>query len=397
MTQTTLSYVTSPLQTTVQILTTVIDAIPSSCALLDAQGSIVAVNRSWRQFAHENGLQSPDCGLGGNYLKTCAKAVEHGGDSYARQALGGLCAVLAGDMDTYEMEYPCHSATEKRWFLLRGVALNGVPGAKCLVMHVDITQRVLSELQTQAKYGELKELVESRRQYEQSLEHMYSMVSHDIRAPLCSLIAALKFLEQSLPGVSDTDRQLVSMAQFSADQILHLVNDFLDHSKLTQNENSLEMTRVSCAQIFPVIEHIMSPLAEAAGVNLSIEFCDAEIECNLAAIIRIIVNLASNAIKFTPAGRTVYINAAEGEDTVLFQVRDEGKGMEPDQVERLFVPFAVSASSAVMPGSGLGLSIVKLLLEQHGSSAKVVSEPDVGTAVSFGLRKAEREEASDIN
>lgn len=122
----------------------IINALPASIALLDTQGRIVSVNESWRQFAGTNLLQSPLYDAGTNYLEMCDRA--SGDDaSVGRRAAAGIRSVLAGEKVQFSLEYPCHSPTEQRWFLMTVTPLvtnhpNGV-----VVMHFNITDRKHTE------------------------------------------------------------------------------------------------------------------------------------------------------------------------------------------------------------------------------------------------------------
>jgi DNA-binding response OmpR family regulator len=118
----------------------ILNALPASIALLDAQGVIVAVNEAWRRFARENLLPGTDHALGRNYLEVCERA--SGDDaSLARSAAAGIRSVLRGETPEFSLEYPCHSPAEPRWFRLMVTPLPGGPTGGAVVMHVDITQR----------------------------------------------------------------------------------------------------------------------------------------------------------------------------------------------------------------------------------------------------------------
>ena len=122
----------------------ILNALPAHVALLDAEGTVVSVNEGWRRFAEENGLQGPPYGIGLNYLTICDRASGDDATS-AQQAAETIRAVLAGGGQSTTIEYPCHSPAEKRWFLMTVTSLPGVLGGGAVVMHVDITQRVLGE------------------------------------------------------------------------------------------------------------------------------------------------------------------------------------------------------------------------------------------------------------
>ena len=120
-----------------QRLQAIIDSLPEHLAVLDAQGTIQLVNQAWRRFAAANGdAELVYSGPGSNYLRVCAEAALH--DSDARHAHQGLSQILEGREETFTMQYPCHSETQQRWFLMH-VARVGHPAGGVAVIHVDIS------------------------------------------------------------------------------------------------------------------------------------------------------------------------------------------------------------------------------------------------------------------
>ena len=117
----------------------VLSSLPAHIAVLDRSGRIIAVNDAWAAFAAANG-GAEGCGVGCNYVDVCRTA----GGGEARQAMNGLSEVLAGTRPLFTLEYPCHSATEKRWFLLTAAPLKRAEGG-AVVSHLNITDRKLSE------------------------------------------------------------------------------------------------------------------------------------------------------------------------------------------------------------------------------------------------------------
>jgi PAS domain-containing protein len=122
----------------------VIDMMPAEVAVLDAAGTIVAVNRAWRRFAERNGGGASTHGVGLNYL-TIADAAAAEDPLYAGAAAAGIRRVLRAEQDVFEMEYPCHSPEQHRWFRL--VASPAPLGTQCgaVVMHVDVTEQHRAE------------------------------------------------------------------------------------------------------------------------------------------------------------------------------------------------------------------------------------------------------------
>jgi diguanylate cyclase (GGDEF)-like protein len=125
--------------------TAILNALPAHIALLDTQGVIVSVNETWRHFACADVLQGPGHALGVNYLALCDGARE-AGSSEAHQIADGARSVLAGAANSFSIEYPCHSPTEQRWFLMTVTPLAGERPNGAVVMHLDITEQKRAEI-----------------------------------------------------------------------------------------------------------------------------------------------------------------------------------------------------------------------------------------------------------
>jgi PAS domain S-box-containing protein len=125
----------------------ILDVLPAHLALLDPQGVIISVNEGWRLFARANALQGPAFALGANYLGVCDAATGDGAE-LAQRAAQGLREVLSGARPSFEMEYACHAPGEPRWYSMTISPLAETPPPGAVVMHVDISQRILGERST---------------------------------------------------------------------------------------------------------------------------------------------------------------------------------------------------------------------------------------------------------
>jgi signal transduction histidine kinase/CheY-like chemotaxis protein len=128
-----------------QFLQSALDALSSNIAVLDEQGTIVAVNASWRRFGMLNGLQWADGGIGRNYLGVVDAAAAASSEG-ARAAAQGLRQVMAGERASYWQEYPCHSPHEKRWYTMWVTRFESSEGLRIVTSHENVTQRKLAEL-----------------------------------------------------------------------------------------------------------------------------------------------------------------------------------------------------------------------------------------------------------
>jgi PAS domain S-box-containing protein len=123
----------------------ILDALPASIALVDSSGRIVAVNEFWRRFATANARTEPPVWIGQDYLSVCEGAYCLG-SAAASAAVAGLREVLQGKRNAFSVEYPCHSPTQPRWFRMVVTSLTKSPSNGAVVVHVDITERKLAEL-----------------------------------------------------------------------------------------------------------------------------------------------------------------------------------------------------------------------------------------------------------
>jgi len=144
-----------------ELTNAILNSLTANIAVLDRGGNIVAINAAWERFARANGaipLEKTSTGV--NYLKAIQESTGDYSDN-AKEALAGIQALLDGSLQEFSLEYPCHSSTEKRWFLLYGAPLASPKGG-AVVSHIDITRRKLAEETLQKAHEELERRVEER-------------------------------------------------------------------------------------------------------------------------------------------------------------------------------------------------------------------------------------------
>jgi diguanylate cyclase (GGDEF)-like protein len=124
--------------------TLIVDSLEEHLAVIDAAGTIVDVNRAWKQFGIDNGLAGNFAGIGSNYLLVLRNSAATG-DELAEAAARGIDEVIGGVRAVFRIVYPCHSPEQKRWFEMCACALQGGPGGLFVIAHHDITQRKLAE------------------------------------------------------------------------------------------------------------------------------------------------------------------------------------------------------------------------------------------------------------
>jgi nitrogen-specific signal transduction histidine kinase len=169
------------------MLRAVLDALREHVAVLDADGTIIYTNAAWRQFASENGAVKEVVDVGASYLGVCAAAVGEASDG-ASEAGRGIREVLEGRRDAFEFEYPCHSPTEKRWFLLYVTPLR-LNGTGAVTSHINVTSRKLAEIELTAMQ---EALIASERS--SVLVETAGAAAHEMNQPLTVTLGRAQML-----------------------------------------------------------------------------------------------------------------------------------------------------------------------------------------------------------
>lgn len=216
-------------------------------------------------------------------------------------------------------------------------------------------------------------------------------MSHELRTPLNSIIGFTGILLQSLAGpINEEQAKQLGMVQTSARHLLDLINDVLDISKIEAGQLEVAFEPFNLADLIRDIVGSTGPLAEAKGLNLTVDLDRTieEIRSDRRRVGQIITNLLANAIKFTESGSVRVICTDDGEDVIL-SVQDTGIGISEEDQAKLFVPFQQvdTGLKRKYEGTGLGLSICRRLGEKLGGAIVVESEPDNGSTFTVRLPK----------
>jgi len=226
--------------------------------------------------------------------------------------------------------------------------------------------------------------ITERKQVERLKDEFVSVVSHELRTPLTSIRASLGLLTSGVFGtLPEKGERILDIAVTNTDRLVRLINDILDSERLASGKTPMEKKQCSTAQLVRQASDVMKPMAEKAGISLSVESQDAELWVDPDRIVQALTNLISNAIKFSPKGGTIWVTAERKENQMLFKVQDEGRGIPPDKLGLLFARFQQLDSSDAREkgGSGLGLSISRSIIEQH--NGKIWVDSSVGKGSTF--------------
>ena len=246
---------------------------------------------------------------------------------------------------------------------------------------------IAEDAQTKAENATLiaREAVKSKQQF-------LSNMSHEIRTPMNAIIGFTKVILKT--GLTAKQKEYLTAIKISGDALIVLINDILDLAKVDSGKMIFEQIPFKLNLSISLMLHLFETKIHEKNLKLVLEF-DKNIPEVLAGdpvrLNQIILNLVSNAIKFTSIGQiTVTINLLkEDENSVFiqFSVKDTGIGISSEKIEGLFENFqqATSSTSRIFGGTGLGLAIVKQLVEPQGGTLNVESTVDIGSTFSFIL------------
>jgi PAS domain S-box-containing protein len=220
-------------------------------------------------------------------------------------------------------------------------------------------------------------------------EFLASM-SHELRTPLHTIIGFSELLSEQLEGpLNDKQKRFISHIHRDSLHLLELINEVLDLSKIEAGRLELHQ---EVFQMKPAIDEVLSSArALAAPKSIGIEqraTTEISLRADRVRFKEILYNLLSNAVKFTPDGGSVWIEGnVDGDAMVVISVVDTGIGIPPEEHQSVFQKFyqVGPTTRGVREGTGLGLTITKRLVEQHGGKIWVESEPGKGSRFSFAL------------
>lgn len=219
---------------------------------------------------------------------------------------------------------------------------------------------------------------------------LVSTVSHELRSPLTAIKGSLGLM---LAGTSDdlpaNVRNLAEMALRNTDRLVTLTDDILDHQKIAAGQLAMDMAPTDLAPLVRESCALIAVQAQAAGVRCVVDSADAPLVSQTDAhrVTQVLVNLLTNAIKFSPKGGTITVRLTRDQGTARIAVCDEGAGVPLAEQAKLFAPYADLENSdrAHKGGTGLGLSISKALVERLGGEIGYQGRESHGAEFHFTL------------
>ena len=304
----------------------------------------------------------------------------------------------------YDVEYRLLTKDRGyRWFRATGKLSrrpNGTP-ITYVGMFVDITERKETARKLQEQHKLLEEALAKAQHASEAKTNFLNNISHDIRTPMNAIIGFTNLASTHLDNL-ELVRDYLDKINTASSHLLSLINDVLDMSHIESGKVVIEETTCSIPQLLQSIHSIIQ--SDLASHELSFSLDDSAIvhpyvSCDCLRLNQVLLNVLSNALKFTPAGGSIFVTAVErpgpAEDTAEYEfcIRDTGIGMSPEFVGHIFEPFERERTSTIsgISGTGLGMSITKNLIDLMGGGIAVESEKGQGSTftITFTFRLGE--------
>jgi signal transduction histidine kinase len=216
--------------------------------------------------------------------------------------------------------------------------------------------------------------------------NLVGTVSHELKTPLTGLrMAVYLLLEKTLGPLEPAQREMLESARDDADRLMRILDSLLDLTRLESGASALDRSRTPVGLLLQGIAEEARPLVAAAGQTLIVqeEAGVGEVNADAGRLRHVFINLLSNASKYSDEGGTITLGASPAPlGFVRFYVRDEGGGIPPESIGRLFERF-YRVPGQSKPGAGIGLAIAREIVVAHGGSITCSSSPGSGTEFQF--------------
>lgn len=360
-------------------------------ALTKMQGELLAVEQKFRTYIHASPLGIFVVGKDGCFCEVNSAGAELLGQSRGDLLYSRVSTLFSGEIEgpvlkfyetvktagKGEIELPFNR--KDGTVLHARVVATGLPDNSLLLFMQDMTEQHRLE-------GSLRVARDAAENANRAKSEFLANMSHEIRTPMNGIIGMAQLLRMTT--LDQSQHEYLEAIETSADNLLLLVNDILDLSKIESGKMELSKTDFSLNEAIKELLTIQQPQIARKGLQLETDFSDAIpaiLQGDLLRLKQILLNLIGNAIKFTEQGViticTRLLRQAESEVTVRVVVSDTGIGIAADKLEKIFHPFCQGDCdiSRSYGGTGLGLSICRKLAELMGGVITVSSQLTVGS------------------
>lgn len=249
-------------------------------------------------------------------------------------------------------------------------------------------KRLMDELRT--KNLELESQTQKALDASDTLKKFLATFSHELRSPLNSIIGFSELIASQFKDLPpESIQEFMQNINISGKHLQQIINDILDLSKIEAGKLDLHIASYPVSYFRESVGRVLAAAIKEKSIGLEFDFSQEfdEMVVDQTRFKQILINIVSNAIKFSHPGGTVLVTSRRVENDIQFEVRDNGIGIKPEELQGLFKPFRQAASGREMnhQGMGLGLAITKKLVELHGGTIWIESEWGKETTVFFKI------------
>lgn len=360
------------LQVSQQFLQSTLDALSANIAIVDASGTITAVNKAWKHFANYHGLAGPSYGIGINYLAICDATT--GPEAMAAQEVArGIRQVITGEIPAFHFEYPCHTPISESWFIVHVTHFENTQGIYAVIAHEDISPLRRAEAAMQRQREALYQ-----NEKLAAMGSLLSGIAHELNNPLALVMMQADLLREEVQdsALSDIAEKLSEAAQ----RCTRIVRNFL----MLARQHPPERTRVQLNTLIRDTVEMLAYGLQIDNITLHLQL-DEELPALWAdahQLQQVLVNLLTNGQQALqeiepPRHLTLTTTTDPTRTKAFLSIQDNGPGISAELQQRIFEPFFTTKPAGV--GTGLGLSLCRSILESHGGTLTVHSQAGEGT------------------
>jgi signal transduction histidine kinase len=261
-------------------------------------------------------------------------------------------------------------------------------GARTVLLHS--TPIASAEGGTEGVVLLMGDITEQKR-LEEAQRRFVANASHEMRTPITALKGLLELLDSGAKNDPDVRDDFLKTMTLEVDRLGRLVADLLTLAQLEAGSLTLHREPVPVPALVGEVITVMRPLADRSGVTLTADLPGEPLEvyCDRDRVMQVLIGFVDNGLKHTTRGGAVTVRATSHDDAVTLEVRDDGVGIAPESIARLFERFFRADESRSVPkGTGLGLAIAKEIVEAHDSTIEVESRLGEGATFRFDLPRA---------
>lgn len=349
----------------------ILNSLTTQIIVLDDKGVIVAINNAWHRFTKDNHLNLSSRSLLGLHYSEAGEIMPYGHE--ATTAYKGIATVLAGDQETFHLEFlRYYSSGQQYWFRMNVSPLQGSRRG-VVISHENITDyKQQQEILQQAKETAERSLTEQRQ--------FIAMVSHEFRSPLAVIDYATQLLVVKL-RTETTVTPILERIQRGVSRLSNFLENCLTEDRLDSEGLFLQASVIDIHRLAASIKESIQLISDSHQISVELDQNMPELNADPQLLRILLLNLLGNAVKYSPPKSQIQLRISHNDLTYIFEVTDHGQGIPADELPLIFQKYMRGRSIIGVAGAGLGLALVKRIVELHKGNIEVYSQVNVGTAI----------------